>query len=108
MSIVVMADQHRTCAIHDEAKPTNFLVPSFNSFAHMQIDALCPRRNVSQQHEARIVGQLLTLLDGTVALHLQPPVAADGLGGQATAHILVVAATSRPNAVDPALRRPGR
>jgi len=57
------------------------------------------------------VGQLLTLLDGTAALVSAPAVhAGQAAGGapRAPGHILVVAATSRPNAIDPALRRAGR
>ena len=30
-----------------------------------ELDALCPRRTASKQHESRIAAQLLTLLDGT-------------------------------------------
>jgi SpoVK/Ycf46/Vps4 family AAA+-type ATPase len=58
------------------------------------IDAVAPRRTKnSSQHQNRVVAQLLTLMDG--AKHwLQSPV--------------VVATTTRPNAIDPALRRPGR
>ncbi|KAK9812818.1 hypothetical protein WJX72_004297 [[Myrmecia] bisecta] len=61
-----------------------------------EIDALCPRRDAGKQHEARVVAQLLTLLDGA--------------GGRraSAGHLSVVAATNRPNAIDPALRRPGR
>lgn len=56
------------------------------------------------------MGQLLTLLDGTAALNAPAVHAKQASGGaqQASGHILVVAATSRPNALDPALRRPGR
>ncbi|KAL4854008.1 Cell division control protein 48 B [Chlorella vulgaris] len=67
----------------------------------MQIDALCPRRDSARSHEARIVAQLLTLLDGAAgrnAISARYP----------RLDIVIVAATSRPNAVDPALRRPGR
>lgn len=71
-----------------------------------QLDTLCPRREGGSQHEARIVGQLLTLLDGTAALN--GPAAAPHASKQAPGHILVVGATSRPNAIDPALRRAGR
>lgn len=88
-------------------------------------------------HEARVVAQLLTLLDGAGSLETAAVAAAGGgssstgfgaLGavaagsskGSAAAsaaaaaaaarpgRVVVVAATNRPNAVDPALRRPGR
>ena len=60
------------------------------------MDALCPKRSSDRPHESRVVSQMLTLMDG-----------ADSLGGQ-DCHIVIVAATNRPNALDPALRRPGR
>ena len=56
-----------------------------------EIDAICAKRDgdgSGGQMETRIVAQLLTLLEQTRAV--------------------VVAATNRPNALDPALRRPGR
>ncbi|EFN51849.1 hypothetical protein CHLNCDRAFT_37221 [Chlorella variabilis] len=71
-----------------------------------EVDSLCPRRESARQQEARIVGQLLTLLDGATALG--PQCKQVEHGKQRLGHILVVGATSRPNAVDPALRRPGR
>ena len=55
-------------------------------------DALTPHRNEAQGQESRIVAQLLTLMDGV----------------RKREQIVVVAATNRPNAIDPALRRPGR
>lgn len=93
-----------------------------------EVDALCPKRgpggsSSSNQHEARVVAQLLTLLDGAAALEdaAAPPAAAGGGGGggaaagavggagrRAAGRLVVVAATNRPNALDPALRRPGR
>ncbi|KFP20236.1 Spermatogenesis-associated protein 5-like 1, partial [Egretta garzetta] len=58
-----------------------------------EVDSLCPKRGSSNNApEDRIVAQLLTLLDG---------VGSDG-------RMVVMAATNRPDALDPALRRPGR
>lgn len=58
-----------------------------------EIDSLCPKRGSSNSApEDRIVAQLLTLLDGV------------GSEGK----MVIVAATNRPDALDPALRRPGR
>ncbi|KAL1680152.1 P-loop containing nucleoside triphosphate hydrolase protein [Schizophyllum commune] len=60
-----------------------------------EVDALVPRReDGGGEVEARVVATLLTLLDG---------VQADDAG-----QVIVVATTNRPNAIDPALRRPGR
>ncbi|MCE4617570.1 MAG: CDC48 family AAA ATPase [Desulfurococcales archaeon] len=58
-----------------------------------EIDAIAPKRDeVVGEVERRVVAQLLALMDG--------------LGGRG--NVIVIAATNRPNAVDPALRRPGR
>ena len=58
-----------------------------------EIDSIAPDRSrVSHNHEAVLVSQLLTLLDGLVDR------------GQ----VVVVATTNRPELVDPAVRRPGR
>jgi transitional endoplasmic reticulum ATPase len=58
-----------------------------------ELDAIAPKREeVTGEVEKRIVSQLLTLMDGLKAR------------GQVT----ILAATNRPNAIDPALRRPGR
>ncbi|RKP33727.1 P-loop containing nucleoside triphosphate hydrolase protein, partial [Dimargaris cristalligena] len=57
-----------------------------------EIDALTPHRNDSGQHESRVIAQLLTLMDGLVT----------------RGRLVVIAATNRPNAIDTALRRPGR
>ncbi|MCA9459919.1 MAG: CDC48 family AAA ATPase, partial [Nanoarchaeota archaeon] len=58
-----------------------------------EIDSIAPSRdNVSGEAERRIVSQLLTLMDG--------------LKGRG--NVVVIAATNRPNSIDPALRRPGR
>jgi SpoVK/Ycf46/Vps4 family AAA+-type ATPase len=89
-----------------------------------EVDALCPRREGQKQHEARVVAQLLTLLDGaaeteaTAAAAGGTRVTAAGAGGgkgnvmgegrKGKGRVVVVAATNRPNALEPALRRPGR
>ncbi|XP_027543991.1 spermatogenesis-associated protein 5-like protein 1 [Neopelma chrysocephalum] len=58
-----------------------------------EIDSLCPKRGSSNNvPEDRIVAQLLTLLDGV----------------RSEGEMVIVAATNRPDALDPALRRPGR
>ncbi|XP_060035092.1 ATPase family gene 2 protein homolog A [Erinaceus europaeus] len=61
-----------------------------------ELDALCPRREGAQNEvEKRVVASLLTLMDG---------IGSEGSEGR----VLVLAATNRPHALDPALRRPGR
>ncbi|KAI9247418.1 P-loop containing nucleoside triphosphate hydrolase protein [Phascolomyces articulosus] len=57
-----------------------------------EIDALTPHRDRAQSHENRVVAQLLTLMDGM----------------ESRGRLIIVGATNRPNAIDPALRRPGR
>ncbi|XP_043411448.1 spermatogenesis-associated protein 5-like protein 1 isoform X1 [Prionailurus bengalensis] len=58
-----------------------------------ELDALCPRRGGPHRApESRVVAQVLTLLDG--------------ISGDR--EVVVVASTNRPDALDPALRRPGR
>lgn len=58
-----------------------------------EIDSIAPKRqNVTGEAEKRLVAQLLTLMDG---LH-------------ARSNLVVIAATNRPDAIDEALRRPGR
>lgn len=65
-----------------------------------EVDALCPRREEGPggEVEKRVVAQLLTLMDGMED---------DGTDGS-QGKVVVVATTNRPNAIDPALRRPGR
>jgi SpoVK/Ycf46/Vps4 family AAA+-type ATPase len=65
-----------------------------------EADALCPRRSAARPHEARVAAQLLTLLDGAAR--------GGGGGGGGAGRVVVVAATARPDALDAALRRPGR
>eukprot|EP00761_Pharyngomonas_kirbyi_P011380 gb/GECH01011405.1/.p1 GENE.gb/GECH01011405.1/~~gb/GECH01011405.1/.p1 ORF type:complete len:796 (+),score=253.11 gb/GECH01011405.1/:1-2388(+) len=58
-----------------------------------EIDAIAPKRDKAQgEVERRIVSQLLTLMDGL----------------KTRSHVIVIAATNRPNTVDQALRRFGR
>jgi transitional endoplasmic reticulum ATPase len=58
-----------------------------------EIDSIAPKRGqVSGEAEKRIVAQLLTLLDGL----------------ERRQNLVVIAATNRPEAIDEALRRPGR
>jgi len=58
-----------------------------------EIDAIAPKREeVSGEVEKRMVSQLLALMDGL----------------KARGQVIVIGATNRPNAIDPALRRPGR
>ncbi|HEY7587187.1 MAG TPA: CDC48 family AAA ATPase [Thermoplasmata archaeon] len=58
-----------------------------------ELDSIAPKRDeVSGEVERRVVAQLLALMDGL----------------QARGKVVVIGATNRPNALDPALRRPGR
>ena len=58
-----------------------------------EIDAIAPKREeVTGEVEKRVVSQLLTLMDGL----------------EARGDVIVIAATNRPDSIDPALRRPGR
>eukprot|EP00039_Didymoeca_costata_P013626 m.210608 g.210608 ORF g.210608 m.210608 type:complete len:820 (+) comp15824_c0_seq3:338-2797(+) len=67
-----------------------------------EIDSLCPARDQTPNElEKRIVATLLSLMDGVSTGSL------DGLN-RANKHVLVIGATNRPNALDPAVRRPGR
>lgn len=58
-----------------------------------ELDSIAPNReDVSGEVERRVVSQLLTLMDGI----------------NSRGKIIIIAASNRPNAIDPALRRPGR
>ena len=58
-----------------------------------ELDSIAPKReDVSGEVERRVVAQLLTLLDGM----------------QGRDNVVVIGATNRQDAIDPALRRPGR
>lgn len=58
-----------------------------------ELDAIAPKREeVTGEVERRMVSQLLTLMDGL----------------KSRGEVVVIAATNRPDSIDPALRRPGR
>jgi len=58
-----------------------------------EIDAIAPKReDVGGEVERRVVSQLLTMMDGL----------------KSRGKVIVIGATNRINAIDPALRRPGR
>ncbi len=58
-----------------------------------EIDAIAPKREeVSGEVERRVVSQILTMMDGL----------------KSRGKVIVIGATNRVNAIDPALRRPGR
>jgi transitional endoplasmic reticulum ATPase len=58
-----------------------------------ELDSIAPKREeVTGEVERRVVAQLLALMDGL----------------EARGKVVVIGATNRPNALDPALRRPGR
>lgn len=58
-----------------------------------EIDSIAPKRDeVTGETERRVVAQLLAIMDGL----------------EARGKVVVIGATNRPNALDPALRRPGR
>jgi transitional endoplasmic reticulum ATPase len=58
-----------------------------------EIDAIAPKREESYgEVERRVVSQILTTMDGL----------------KTRGKVVVIGATNRPNALDPALRRPGR
>ncbi|CAI5734703.1 unnamed protein product [Hyaloperonospora brassicae] len=58
-----------------------------------ELDAICPKRDArAGDMERRLVATLLTLMDGL----------------SSSRQVVVLAATNRPNALDPAVRRPGR
>ncbi len=88
VSKFVGESEERLRSIFDEAKekaPTIIFMD--------QIDAIAPKREeATNEVERRMVSQLLTLMDGM------------GTRGQ----VIVIGATNRQNAIDPALRRPGR
>ncbi|KAH0668447.1 hypothetical protein KY289_022940 [Solanum tuberosum] len=61
-----------------------------------EIDALCPRRDSRREQEIRVASQLFMLMDSIKS------------SSTSVSHVVVVASTNRPDAIDPALRRAGR
>ncbi|MFB5623629.1 MAG: CDC48 family AAA ATPase, partial [Nitrosopumilus sp.] len=58
-----------------------------------EIDSIAPKREeVTGEVERRVVSQMLSVMDGL----------------ESRGKVIVISATNRPNAIDPALRRPGR
>ncbi|KNC85410.1 hypothetical protein SARC_02409 [Sphaeroforma arctica JP610] len=57
-----------------------------------ELDALCPRRGTESHASERVVNTLLTEMDGL----------------EARKSVFVIAATNRPDMIDPAMLRPGR
>lgn len=58
-----------------------------------EIDSIAPKREeVMGEVERRVVSQMLSVMDGL----------------ESRGRVIVIAASNRPNAIDPALRRPGR
>ncbi|KDQ26146.1 hypothetical protein PLEOSDRAFT_1094203 [Pleurotus ostreatus PC15] len=64
-----------------------------------EVDALAPRREegAGGEVEKRVVATLLTILDGV-----------EDESAEDQGRVVVIGTTNRPNAIDPALRRPGR
>ncbi|KAL4452367.1 hypothetical protein ABPG75_008029 [Micractinium tetrahymenae] len=96
-----------------------------------EIDAIAPKRETAQREmERRIVAQMLTCMDDLSSLYTQSQQSQQegggGAAGVSTAageggadpghaqqllegkHVVVIGATNRPDALDPALRRAGR
>jgi len=57
-----------------------------------EVDALVPRREAASEDEIMVITEFLTQLDGIKKLE----------------DVVLVGATNRPNAIDPAMLRPGR
>ena len=68
-----------------------------------EVDALVPAREDAGEVERRVVATLLTLMDGLGGKDAQ-----QSEDDAARGRVIVIAATNRPNAIDQALRRPGR
>ncbi|KAH9810460.1 ATPase family protein [Melampsora americana] len=81
-----------------------------------EIDGLFPNRDSGGEVERRLVGALLTCMDGiedkvaNIQSHQEISSETPSVPMHATSppRVMVIATTNRPNAIDPALRRPGR
>ena len=84
--------EERLRGVFDEAKRRSPCIVVLD-----EVDAICPRRDGDGgEVEKRVVATLLTLMDGMDEAR------------DSNERVFVVAATNRPNTIDPALRRPGR
>lgn len=82
-----------------------------------EVDALAPNREEGGEVERRVVATLLMLMDGLDEKEGAEEPEVEGEEGdeedgekksKEKPRVVVIAATNRPNAIDPALRRPGR
>ena len=111
-------DLSREAALAVQASPSEIGPPPVIILLE-NVDVICPPRNSMMQHEARLVAQLLLLLDSLnddfVVRSSLGKAQSDGedleenhdafiSGGR----VVVIATTDKPNCVDEALRRPGR
>ncbi|CAF3920087.1 unnamed protein product [Rotaria sp. Silwood1] len=88
MSKAVGEPESTLCKIFEDAEKNSPAIIFID-----QLDCIAPKREKTHgEVERRVFSQLLTLMDGFI----QRP------------HVIVMAATNRPNSIDPALRRSGR
>lgn len=91
-------------AIFDQAKAASPAIIVLD-----EVDALAPKREDAGEVEKRVVAELLTLMDGLDSKPSSSPKnKKEGEVKKPGPQIMVIACTNRPNAIDAALRRPGR